>query len=33
MTYLSQVALHSTAHSFFELDRAVVHVTISVSFL
>ena len=25
MTHLSQVALHSTAHSFIELDKAVVH--------
>ena len=32
MTRLSRVALHSMAHSFIELDKAVVHV-IRVSFL
>ena len=26
MTHLSWVALHSMAHSFIELDKAVVHV-------
>ena len=33
MTCLSWVALHGMAHSFFELDKAVVHVTSLVSFL
>jgi len=33
MTCLSWVALHSLAHSFFELDKAVVHVISLVSFL
>ena len=31
--HLSWVALHSTAHSFIELDKAVVHVISLVSFL
>ena len=26
MTYLSWVALHAMAHSFIELDKAVIHV-------
>ena len=33
MTHLSWVALHSMAHSFIELDKAVVHVIGLVSFL
>ena len=33
MTYQSWVALHGMAHSFFELDKAVVHVVRLVSFL
>ena len=33
MTQLSWVALHSTVHSFTELDKAVVHVIRLVSFL
>ena len=33
MTHPSWVALHSMAHSFIELDTAVVHVTRLVSFL
>ena len=33
MTRLSWVALHSMAHSFIELDKAVVHVITLVSFL
>ena len=33
MTRLSQVALHGMAHSFIELDKAVVHVIRLVSFL
>ena len=33
MTCLSLVALHSMAHSFIELDKAVVHVIKLVSFL
>ena len=33
MTHLSWVALHSMAHSFIELDKAVVHVIKLVSFL
>ena len=33
MTRLSWVALHGMAHSFIELDKAVVHVIRSVSFL
>ena len=33
MTHLSWVALHSMAHSFLELDKAVVHVISLVSFL
>ena len=33
MTCPSWVALHSMAHSFIELDKAVVHVIILVSFL
>ena len=33
MTHLSWVALHSIAHSFIELDKAVVHVVRLVSFL
>ena len=33
MTRLSLVALHSMAHSFIELDKAVVHVIYFVSFL
>ena len=32
-THPSWVALHGMAHSFFELDKAVVHVTRLVSFL
>ena len=33
MTCPSQVALHGMAHSFIELDKAVVHVISLVSFL
>ena len=33
MTLLSWVALHSMAHSFTELDKAVVHVIRFISFL
>ena len=33
MTRLSLVALHSMAHSFIVLDKAVVHVISSISFL
>ena len=33
VTHPSWVAPHSTAHSFTELDKAVVHVTSLVSFL
>ena len=33
MTCLSWVAIHGTAHSFIELDKAVVHVIRLVSFL
>ena len=33
MTHLSWVALHSMAHNFIELDKAVVHVIRLVSFL
>ena len=33
MTGSSWVALHSMAHSFIELDKAVVHVIRMVSFL
>ena len=33
MTHLSWVALHGTAHSFFELDKAVVPVISLVGFL
>ena len=33
MTRLSWVALHGMAHSFIELDKAVVHVIRLVSFL
>ena len=33
MTCLSWVALHSMAHSFIELDKAVIHVIRLVSFL
>ena len=33
MTCLSWVALHSMAHSFFELDKAMIHVISLVSFL
>ena len=33
MTWLSWVALHGMAHSFIELDKAVVHVIRLVSFL
>ena len=32
MTHPSWVALHSMAHSFIELDKAVVHVIRLVSF-
>ena len=32
MTHLSWMALHSMAHSFIELDKAVVHVISLVSF-
>ena len=33
MTHPSWVALHDMAHSFIELDKAVVHVISLVSFL
>ena len=33
MTHLSWVVLHSTAHSFIELDKAVIHFIILASFL
>ena len=33
MTHLSWVALHDMAHSFIELDKAVVHVISLISFL
>ena len=33
MTHLSWVALHGMAHSFIELDKAVIHVIRLVSFL
>ena len=33
MTHLSWVALQDMAHSFIELDKAVVHVISLVSFL
>ena len=33
LTHLSWVALHGVAHSFIELDKAVVHVIILISFL
>ena len=33
MTHMSWVALHSMAHSFIELDKAVIHVMNLVSFL
>ena len=33
MTHLSWVALHGMAHSFIELDKAVVHGIILISFL
>ena len=33
MTHLSWVALHSMAHTFIELDKAVIHVISLVSFL
>ena len=33
MTHLSWVALHGMAHSFIELDKAVVHEIRLVSFL
>ena len=33
MTHLSWVALHGMAHSFIELDKAVIHVISLVSFL
>ena len=33
MTHLSWVALHGMAHSFVELDKAVIHVISLVSFL
>ena len=33
MTRLSWAALHGVAHSFIELDKAVVHVISVVSFL
>ena len=32
MTHLSWVTLHSMAHSFIELDKAVVHVIRLVTF-
>ena len=33
MTHLSWVVLHGMAHSFVELDKAVIHVISLVSFL
>ena len=33
MTHLSWVALQDMAHSFIELDKAVIHVISLVSFL
>ena len=33
MTHPSWVALYGMSHSFVELDKAVVHVSILVSFL
>ena len=33
MTHPAWVALHGMAHSFIELDKAVVHVISLVSFL
>ena len=33
MIYPSWVALHGRVHSFIELDKAVVHVIMLVSFL
>ena len=33
MTHVSWVALHGMAHSFIELDKAVVHVISLISFL
>ena len=33
MTHLSWVALYGMAHSFIELDKAVVHVIRLVSYL
>ena len=33
ITHPSWVALHSLAHSFIELDKAVIHVISLVSFL
>ena len=33
LTCPSWVALHSMAHSFIELDKAVIHVIILISFL
>ena len=33
VAHLSQVALHGMAHSFTELDKAVVHVIRLASFL
>ena len=33
MTHPSWVVLHSMAHSFIELDKAVVHVISLISFL
>ena len=32
MTHLSWMALHSMAHRFIELDKAVVHVISVISF-
>ena len=32
MTHQSRVALHGMAHSFTELDKAVVHVISCISF-
>ena len=33
MTHLSWVTLHGMAHSFIELDKAVVHVIRLITFL
>ena len=33
ITHVPWVALHSLAHSFIELDKAVVHVISLISFL